>query len=139
MINNFNKYLKYDFGESKLIIRGNKENALILYNLSKLEILTNIIMNKIEVFKRKFPNKISLLQQLIDKNKRIRKNLEQKNNNELKLKIENKRINEKNEKLIIIPSHKIYNFNMISKNLNLRKNRVKKEFKEESIFEYLNE
>lgn len=139
IVNNLNKYVNYNFEVSKKIIKGNKGNALILYNLSKLEILIYIIRNKIEEFKRKFPNKINIFHQLLDRNKRIRKALELENMKELKIKIENKRINEKNSKVIIIPAHKIYNNNMISKSLNLRKKKLKKELKAESIYDYLSE
>ena len=138
IIYNINNYLKYDFGAPKIILRGDKVNLLILDSLSKLEILVNIIMNLINEFKRRSPNKIYLFQQLIDKNKRIRKTMEQKNKNEMKIKNENKRIKEKNEKLIIIPAHKINNYNMISKNL-LRKNNVNKTLKIETIYDYLSE
>lgn len=139
IINNLNKFVKYDFGISKKIIRGNKENKLILYNLSNLEILIYIILNKIAEFKKKFPNKLNDFHQLLEKNKRIRKALELKNMKELKLKFENQRINEKNEKVIFIPVHKIYDNNMIAKHINLRKNKVKREFKVENIYDYLSE
>jgi hypothetical protein len=95
LINNFNKYIKYDFDEYKIIIKGDKEKALILHNLTKIETLINCFLNKVNDFKIKNPNKLKLYKMLIDKNKKMRKIMEQKKMKELKLKMENKRINKK--------------------------------------------
>ena len=76
---------------------------------------------------------------LIDRNKRIRNALEQKNIIELKLKNENKRIYEKNEKLVIIPTHKLNYNNMLAKNLNKKKNKIKNEIKVETVYDFLDE
>ena len=139
MINDFNKYIKYEFEEKKYLIRGDKKNALILYNLSKLEILVNTFMSKVAKFKKEFPNKLNFYKMLIDRNKRIRNALEQKNIIELKLKNENKRIYEKNEKLVIIPTHKLNYNNMLAKNLNKKKNKIKNEIKVETVYDFLDE
>ena len=140
IVSNISKYIKYNFGESKLLIRGNKETTLILYNLSKLEILVNIFNNKIEEYKNKHPSKMQLLHMLIDKNKKLRKYLEQKEINELKEKYEKKRIIEKNNKLIIVPVHKVCNNNIISKNFILKNNdKIKKKLKIETLYDYINE
>ena len=90
IINNFNKYVKYDFDEYKIIIKGDKEKALILHNLTKIETLINCFLNKVNDFKIKNPNKLKLYKMLIDKNKKMRKIMEQKKMKELKLKMEKK-------------------------------------------------
>ena len=58
--------------------------------------------------------------------------MELKNKSEMNLKFENKRIKEKNDKLIIIPVHKIYNYNILDKNLNLKRDKVNKILKLET-------
>ena len=58
--------------------------------------------------------------------------MELKNKSEMNLKFENKRIKEKNDKLIIIPVHKIYNYNILDKNLNLKRDKVNKIIKLET-------
>ena len=75
---------------------------------------------------------------MVDKNRKIRKINEQKKMNEFKDKYERNRIIEKNNK-IIIPKHKILNYNMISRNMNLKKNKTKKELKIETIYDYFSE
>jgi hypothetical protein len=139
LINNFNKYIKYNFDEFKIIIKGDKEKALILHNLTKIETLINCFLSKVNDFKIKYPNKLKLYKMLIDKNKKMRKIMEQKRLKELKLKMENKRINKKNDHLIIIPPYKINNFNLIAKNLIMKRNKVKKEKKTETVYDYLSE
>ena len=138
IVNDINEYIKYDFDKSKLFIKGNKISTIVLYNLTKLEILVNIFNSRIEEFKNKYPNKIVLFQTMVDKNRKIRKINEQKKLNELKDKYERNRIIEKNNK-IIIPKHKILNYNMMSRNMNLKKNKTKKELKIETIYDYLSE
>lgn len=139
IINNLNKYIKYEFNKSKKIIKEEKEEELIIANLSKLELMIDSFMNEIDLFKRNNPNKINLFKSLIEKEKKIRKIKEQKKMNELGEKLEKNKINKKFNKFIVLPTHKINSFDIISQKLNSRKFRIKKVIKAETIEDYLSE
>ena len=96
-------------------------------------------MNEIDLFKRNNPNKINLFKSLIEKEKKIRKIKEQKKMNELGEKLEKNKINKKFNKFIVLPTHKINSFDIISQKLNSRKFRIKKVIKAETIEDYLSE
>ena len=139
IMNNLNKYIKYEFTNSKKIVKEEKEEELIIINLSKLEVMIDSFMNDIDSFKRNNPNKINLFISLIDKEKKIRKIKEQKKLKELAEKLEINKINKKFNKSIVLPTHKINSFDILSKKLNSMKFRIKKEKKAETIEDYLSE
>ena len=139
ILNNLNKYIKYDFIDIKKINKNDNKQEIILHNLSKIEILVDIFMNKINIFKMNNPNKLNIFKILVDKNNKMRKINDQKKMNELKITLEKNRINEKFSRNVILPSHKINIYNIVSKELNSRKNKVKRKFKAESIEDYLSE
>ena len=139
IMNNLSKYIKYEFSNSKKIIKEEKEQELIIINLSKLELMIEFFMNEIDLFKRNNPKKKNLFNSLIEKEKKIRKIKEQKKTNELAEKLEKNKINKKFNKFIVLPTHKINSFDIMSKKLNSRKFRIKKEIKAETIEDYLSE
>ena len=139
IINNLSKYIKYEFSNSKKIIKEEKEQELIIINLSKLELMIEFFMNEIDLFKRNNPKKKNLFNSLIEKEKKIRKIKEQKKANEFAEKLEKNKINKKFNKFIVLPTHKINSFDIMSKKLNSRKFRIKKEIKAETIEDYLSE
>ena len=96
-------------------------------------------MNDIDFFKRNNPNIINLFNSLIDKEKKIRKIKEQKKLKEFAEKLEINKINKKFNKSIVLPTHKINSFDILSKKLNSMKFRIKKEKKAETIEDYLSE
>ena len=57
IMNNLSKYIKYEFSNSKKIIKEEKEQELIIINLSKLELMIEFFMNEIDLFKRNNPKK----------------------------------------------------------------------------------
>jgi len=139
IMNNLNKYIKYEFQKPKKIIKEEKEQELIITNLLKLEMMIDSFMNEIDLFKRNNPNKINLFNSLIEKEKKIRKINEQKNLNKLAEKLEKNKVNKKFNKFIVLPSHKINSFDILSKKLNSRKFRIKKVIKADTIEDYLSE
>ena len=69
IMNNLSKYIKYEFSNSKKIIKEEKEQELIIINLSKLELMIEFFMNEIDLFKRNNPKR-----EKNNKNKRTEKN-----------------------------------------------------------------
>ena len=76
-------------------------------------------------------------QTLLDKNKKIKKNIEQRKNIKLKLIRERDKIFKKYNKIIILPTHKLNINNVLAKKLILKKYREQRKKREEIIDDYL--
>ena len=139
LLDNLISYINYDF-EKIGIIKTNKdiyEESLIILNLTKIEILTDIIITKNSSFKKNFYDKMNNFQILLDKNKKLKKNIEQRKNIKLKLERERNKIFKKYNKIIILPTHKLNINNVLTKKLILKKYREQKKNKEETLDDYL--
>ena len=136
---NLNSYINYDFEKVGLIktYKNISEESIIILNLTKIEILTDILIEKNISFKKNFSDKMNNFQTLLDKNKKLKKNIEQRKNIKIKLEKERDKIFRKYNKIIILPTHKININNVLTKKLILKKYREKKKNKEEIIDDYL--
>ena len=76
-------------------------------------------------------------QTLLDKNKKLKKNIEQRKNIKLKLERERNKIFKKYNKIIILPTHKLNVNNVLARKLILKKYREQRKNKEEIIDDYL--
>ena len=139
LLDNLNSYINYDF-EKIGIVKSYKnvfEESLIILNLTKIEILTDIFIAKNTSFKKNFSDKMNNFQTLLDKNKKLKKNIEQRKNIKLRLEKERDKIFKKYSKIIILPTHKLNVNNVLTKKLILKKYREQKKNKEEIIDDYL--
>ena len=139
LLNNLNSYINYDFQKIGIVksYKNISEESLILLNLTKIEILTDIFIAKNTSFKKNFSDKMNNFQTLLDKNKKLKKNIEQRKNIKLKLERERDKIFKKYNKIVILPTHKLNINNVLTKKLILKKYREQKKNKEEIIDDYL--
>ena len=139
LLNNLNSYINYDFQKIGIVksYKNISEESLILLNLTKIEILTDIFIAKNTSFKKNFSDKMNNFQTLLDKNKKLKKNIEQRKNIKLKLERERDKIFKKYNKIVILPTHKLNINNVLTKKLILKKYREQKKNREEIIDDYL--
>jgi hypothetical protein len=139
LLNNLNSHINYDFQKIGIVksYKNITEESLILLNLTKIEILTDIFIAKNTSFKKNFSDKMNNFQTLLDKNKKLKKNIEQRKNIKLKLERERDKIFKKYNKIIILPTHKLNINNVLTKKLILKKYREQKKNREEIIDDYL--
>ena len=139
ILDNLNKYINYDFQKNGIVKTYKKvsEESLILSNLSKIEILNDILISNNIFFKKNFSEEMTNFQTLLDKNKKIKKNIEQRKNIKLKLIRERDKIFKKYNKIIILPTHKLNINNVLAKKLILKKYREQRKKREEIIDDYL--
>ena len=76
-------------------------------------------------------------QTLLDKNRKLKKNVEQRKNIKLKYEKERDKIFKKYNKILILPTRKLNINNVLTKKLILKKIREQKKNKEENIDDYL--
>ena len=136
VLNTLKTYIKYDFDYVKISNADDRMRLLVLNNLSKIEKLSNILFQILKQFEKDNPNKINLFKLLLEKNRKIRKDNEQKKKRELSLSLKKKKLEEKNKKIIFSTKFSKYKYNLLSKN---KKHKVKKVIKTENIFDYLNQ
>ena len=139
ILNNLNRYIYYDFIKPGIIksYKNITEESEIVLNLTKIEILIDIFIEKNTSFKKNFSDKMNNFQTLLDKNKKLKKNIEQRKNIKLKLERERNKIFKKYNKIIILPTHKLNVNNVLAKKLILKKYREQRKNKEEIIDDYL--
>ena len=94
-------------GEIVVSIRKLSEQQLILFNLSKIEIIIDILVKKNKSYKEIYPEKMNELKILLDREKKYIKNIEQLNNIKMQYEEERRKIIKKYEKILILPTHKI--------------------------------
>ena len=141
LLNNLNDYIKYDFQKVGIIksYKNIPEEEQIVLNLTKLEIISDIFMRKHNMFKINFLDKMNNIKSLLDKNKKLKKNIELIKNNKIKFEKERYKIFKKNSKKTILPTRKMDINNILARNLMMKKMREQKNNKQESIDDYLND
>ena len=126
--------------ELNLSYKSISNQQKILINLSKIEIIIDILIQKNDSYKKLFPDKMKELKLLLDKEKKYLKNIETINNLKMKFEEERKRIIKKYEKILILPTRKININNLGNKKyLNRRNNLIKmneKNKKIDDIYDY---
>lgn len=139
ILDNLNSYIYYDFEKAGLTqsYKNISEESLIVLNLTKIEIITDIFIEKNNSFKINFSDKMNNFQTLLDKNRKLKKNVEQRKNIKLKYERERDKIFKKYNKILILPTRKLNINNVLTKKLILKKIREQKKNKEENIDDYL--
>ena len=105
----------------------------MLFNLKRIEELVLILLNKINIFKK---NNKKEFKKMLGESIKLRKVSEQRKERELSMKIMQKKIEEKNKKVITKKRMNIYNYNVITKHK--KKRNIKKIIKVDTIYDYLN-
>ena len=96
----FKNNIKYE-------LRGNMTvQQKILYNLSQIEIIIDILIKKNDSYKKLYPEEIITQKSLLDKEKKYLNNLEKIKEIKIKYEEERKKVIEKYNKIIILPTHK---------------------------------
>ena len=110
ILSNIKSLSNYTFKKeaiNKTTIRKISEQQLILFNLSKIEIIIDILVKKNKSYKEIYPEKMYELKILLDREKKYIKNIEQLNNIKMQYEEETRKIIKKYEKILILPTHKI--------------------------------
>ena len=110
ILSNIKSLSNYTFKKeaiNKTTIRKISEQQLILFNLSKIEIIIDILVKKNKSYKEIYPEKMYELKILLDREKKYIKNIEQLNNIKMQYEEERRKIIKKYEKILILPTHKI--------------------------------
>ena len=110
ILSNIKSLSNYTFKKeaiNKTSIRKISEQQLILFNLSKIEIIIDILVKKNKSYKEIYPEKMYELKILLDREKKYIKNIEQLNNIKMQYEEERRKIIKKYEKILILPTHKI--------------------------------
>ena len=143
---NINKFINIPFQNNVVnpLDKTISDQQLILFNLSKIERIIDLLIKKNETLKELYPEKMIEVKLVLDKEKKYLKNLESINNIKLKFEEERKKIIKKYEKILIIPTHKINMYNSGKKKDNNIENNNKKLSKKknktiEDIDDYFNE
>jgi hypothetical protein len=139
LLEHLNSYMNYDFHQIGLVkpYKDIPEESQIVLNLAKLELITDIFLRKHNYYKKEYSEKMNDLQAIFDKSKKLQKNLEQIKSIKIKFEKERNKIFNKNKKIIILPTHKLYINNILAKKLIMKKLREQKKKKKETIDDYL--
>ena len=136
IFNNLSEYINHNFDYLKKPKLTDGLQAIIIYNFTKIEALTDILLDRINKFKQDNPNKARIFNNMMDKKRKMRNDIELRKNRELLDKIKKEKIEEKNKKIYTIKRTKIYNYNLLAKYK--KRNKSKKITKADTIFDYLN-
>ena len=136
IFNNLSEYINHNFDYLKKPKLTDGLQAIIIYNFTKIEALTDILLNRINKFKQDNPNKARIFNNMMDKKRKMRNDIELRKNRELLDKLKKEKIEEKNKKIYTIKRTKIYNYNLLAKYK--KRNKSKKITKADTIFDYLN-
>ena len=97
------------------------EQQKILHNLAKIERIIDILVKNSKLYKQLYSEKMKAIKNLIEKEKKFVNNSEKILKMKLKMEEERQRILKKNNKIIILPKHKLvidYKINKKSQNSN---------------------
>ena len=133
IFNNLNDYLNHSLDNIKIPKEKNGIQSLILFYLKKIEDLTIILLNKINIFKK---NNKKEFKKMLGESIKIRKVSELRKERELSMKMMKKRVEEKNKKVITKKRINIYNYNVLNKHK--KKRNIEKIIKIDTIYDYLN-
>ena len=143
---NINKFINIPFQNNVVnpLDKAISDQQLILFNLSKIERIIDLLIKKNESLKELYPEKMIEVKLVLDKEKKYLKNLESINNIKLKFEEERKKIIKKYEKILILPTHKINMYNLGNKkdnNIESNKKKLSKKKNKtiEDIDDYFNE
>ena len=137
MYNNLSDYINYNFDYLKRPKITDRIQKVLLYNLTKIEVLVDILIKKKEKLQEGNPDVKIFVKKMMEKYRKIRNNSEQRKKGELSVKSMKKKLEEKYKKRIITTKRvNIYNYNLFSKNK--KRNKSKKVIKIDNIFDYLN-
>ena len=135
IFNNLSEYINHNFDYLKKPKLTDGLQAIIIYNFTKIEALTDILLDRINKFKQDNPNKARIFNNMMDKKRKMRNDIELRKNRELLDKLKKEKIEEKNKKIYTIKRTKIYNYNLLAK---YKKRKKKKKItKADTIFDYL--
>lgn len=116
------------------------ENQMILNNLTKIEIIIDILIKNNNSYKKLYNHKMKTIKNLIDKEKKLSNNIEIIKKMRQKFEEERQKLIKKNNKIIILPKHKVvidYRNNKRALNSNAFSKRRNRSV--ENINEYFNE
>ena len=136
IFNNLNKYIKYDFEEFNKPKLNQGMKHLIIYMFSKIEVLINILLRKINDFKQENPEQKDLFEKMVEKREKMREDLIMRRKREYSSRLKAKKMEEKFKKITPGTRMKFYNIDVLAKNK--IRNKSKKIIKIETIFDYLN-
>ena len=146
IVNNINKFINIPFQTNVVnpLDKAISDQQLILFNLSKIERIIDLLIKKNETLKELYPEKMVEVKLVLDKEKKYLKNLESINNIKLKFEEERKKIIKKYKKILILPTHKINMYNLGNKKDNNIESNNKKLSKKknktiEGIDDYFND
>ena len=140
-INIFNQLNEYNSINNNLTyIKAPKEKdgigAIILFYLKRIEDLSLKLLEKVNKLKEENPDKKIKFKIMMDKSRKMRLDSEQRKKRELSLKLKEKKIEEKNKKIITTSRKNLYYFNVVAKYK--KRHKAKKIIKIDTIFDYLN-
>ena len=124
--------MEYNIKKPKLI---KDVQDLTKYNFEKIEILVDILLEKIKKLNQDNPQKAKIFKEMMDNKRKMRSDIEQRKKNELLIKLKKEKVEAKNKKVLSIKRSNIYNYNLMAKYKKL--NKSKKIIKVDTIFDYL--
>ena len=135
IFNNLSDYINHNLDYIKKPKLVEDVQDLIKYNFEKIEVLANILLERINKFKQDNPQKEKIFKEMMDKKRKIRNDLEQRKKNEILIKLKKEKIEMKNKKVLSIKRANIYNYNLMAKYK--KRNKSKKIIKADTIFDYI--
>ena len=135
IFNNLSDYINHNLDYIKKPKLIEDVQDLIKYNFEKIEVLANILLERINKFKQDNPQKEKIFKEMMDKKRKMRNDLEQRKKNEILIKLKKEKIEAKNKKVLSIKRANIYNYNLMAKYK--KRNKSKKIIKADTIFDYI--
>ena len=135
IFNNLSDYINHNLDYIKKPKLIEDVQDLIKYNFEKIEVLANILLERINKFKQDNPQKEKIFKEMMDKKRKMRNDLEQRKKNEILIKLKKEKIEMKNKKVLSIKRANIYNYNLMAKYK--KRNKSKKIIKADTIFDYI--
>ena len=135
IFNNLSDYINHNLDYIKKPKLIEDVQDLIKYNFEKIEVLANILLERINKFKQDNPQKEKIFKEMMDKKRKMRNDLEQRKKNEILIKLKKEKIEMKNKKVLSIKRTNIYNYNLMAKYK--KRNKSKKIIKADTIFDYI--
>ena len=135
IFNNLSDYINHNLDYIKKPKLIEDVQDLIKYNFEKIEVLANILLERINKFKQDNPQKEKIFKEMMDKKRKMRNDLEQRKKNEILIKLKKEKIEMKNNKVLSIKRANIYNYNLMAKYK--KRNKSKKIIKADTIFDYI--
>ena len=138
IFNHLNEYISINNNLSYIKAPKEKDGigSMILFYLKRIEDLSLKLLEKVNKLKEENPDKKIKFKIMMDKIRKMRLDSEQRKKRELSLKLKEKKIEEKNKKIITTSRKNIYYFNVIAKYK--KRHKTKKLIKIDTIFDYFN-